>query len=124
VPVAALLRHDRIPEDPHWLALHRLVRQRAELHAAGRHHGHLAVLEDHDVARVTEDRRDIRGDEHLALAEPDHYATGAVLARHQPIRRRGRHHADGVGAAHLVQRALHRPLQPPGALQMVLDEVR
>ena len=32
---------------------------------------HLLVAEEDDVARVAEDRRDVRGDEELAVAEAD-----------------------------------------------------
>ena len=81
VAVAALLRHDRDPTGSacgsRWTGSPSRVR---DLHAVRGHHRHLAVLEDHHVARVGEDRRDVGGDEHLALAESDDHAARAVLA--------------------------------------------
>ena len=65
VLVAALLRRDRIPHH----ALRRL-RDRApgvvgELDARARDDRHLLVAEEHDIARVAQDRRDVGGDEEL-----------------------------------------------------------
>ena len=54
------------------LTLHRLPRRIEEPHAVGPQDGDLSVLEEDHVARVREDRRDVRGDEVLAFAEPDH----------------------------------------------------
>src|SRR5213593_430312 len=87
VPVATLLGHDRIPHDSDRLALHRLIVERREHHAAGRDDGHLTVLEDHDVARVAQDRRDIGGDEHLALAEAHDHSPRAVLGGDETVGR-------------------------------------
>ena len=124
VPVAALLGHDRIPEDPHRLALHGLVVDRAQLDGARGDHRDLVVLQDHDVAGVGQDGRDVGGDEHLAAAEADHHAAGAVLGGDQPIGRRGGHHADRVRAAELAERALDRAIEPDAVLDVVLDQVR
>ena len=58
-----------------------------DLDAVPGHHRHVLVLEDDDVARVREQRRNVGGEEGLPLPEPDHHAAGAVLGRDQPVRR-------------------------------------
>src|SRR2546422_7797647 len=42
---------------------------RSQLHAVRGDHCHVVVLEDHDVACVREDGRDVGGDEHLRSEE-------------------------------------------------------
>ena len=71
VLVPGLLGHDRVPRDALRLARHRLPCRVEEPHAVGPQDGDLSVLEEDHVARVREDRRDVRGDEVLAVAESD-----------------------------------------------------
>ena len=112
VAVAALLRQDRVPEDPDRRPLDRRAVELGDLDAMTRDHGDVLVLQHHDVAGVGEDGRDVGGDEGLALAQPDHDAAGAVLGRDQSVGRVPRQHDDGVGAAQLAERAPHRLVQP------------
>ncbi len=121
--VAALLGHDRIPQDPHGLPLHGLAVDRGDLDPVRGDDGHVVVLEDDHVPRVREDGWNVRGHEHLTAPETDHHAPGPMLGRHQPIRGGRGDHPDGVRAPHLGQRVLHRRLEPTGGLQMVLDQV-
>src|SRR5438552_1539069 len=123
VPVATLLGHDRIPHDSDRLALHRLIVERREHHAAGRDDGHPTVLEDHDVARLAQDRRDIGGDEHLALAEAHDHAPRAVLGGDETVGRSLGDDAHRVRALELGQRGLHRPLEAWRRLEVMLDQV-
>ena len=71
VLVAGLLRHDRVPEHALRDFGNRPIEEVGELHARPRDHGHFLVAEEDDVACVAEDRGDVRGDEELAVAEPD-----------------------------------------------------
>ncbi len=123
VPIAALLRHDRVPEDLDRVALDGLALERRELDAARRHHRHLVVLEDHDVARVREDRRDVGGDEHLAAAEPDDHAPRSLLRGDEPVRRRRGDDDDRVRAPDLGESRLHRPVEAAARPEVVLDQV-
>ncbi len=123
MPVPALFGHDRIPQDPHGLTLDRLAVERGQLDALRGHHRDLAVLEDDDVARVGQDRGDVGCEEHLAAPEADDDAARAVLAGDEPVGRGARDDADGVGAPALGERLLHRVIEPPELLQVMLDQV-
>jgi hypothetical protein len=123
VPVAALLGHDRIPEDADGLALDRLAVERRELDAVRGDDRHLAVLEDDHVTRVGQDRRDVGRDEHLAAPEAHDDAPGAVLGRDEPVGRGRRDHADGVRAGDLGERRLHGCVEATVARQVMLDEM-
>ena len=72
-----------------------------------RQHGHLAVLENVHVARMLENRRDVRRDEELALADADD-ERARVAHRHELIRLVLRQHAERERAAHPLHRPLHR----------------
>ena len=69
--VARLLGHDRIPEDALRRLGNRAAEEVGELDAGPRDDGHLLVAEEHDVARMHQDRGDVRGDEEFPVAEPD-----------------------------------------------------
>ena len=122
VLVAGLLRHDRIPQH----ALGRLGdRPSAKIGEHGAGPGddrHLLVVQEDDVARVAEDRRDVRGDEELAVAEADDdrrtVSDGDDLAR---IVRRDEHEREEP--AQELQRPPDAVLQPV-VPHLALDEVR
>ena len=86
MPVATLLGHDRIPQDPHRRAPDGLALERRQLHRVGGDDRHLVVLEDDHVTGAGEDRGDIGGDEHLALPEPHHDGASTLLCDDQPVR--------------------------------------
>ena len=81
--------------------------ERRGFEAVGAHDGDLAVVEMHDALRVTHQRRRIRGDEHLALADAEH--DRAAVARDDdrfgPLRVE---HREAVRAGHEPQRGAHR----------------
>ena len=124
VPVATLLGHDRIPQDLDRLALHGIAVDRRELDALRGDHGHVVVLEDDDVARVRQDRRNVRSDEHLTASQAHHHAAGALLGGDEAVGGRAAHHADRVRARDLVQRGAHGRFEPARLFQMVLDQMR
>ena len=88
----------------------------------GRHHRHLAVVEEHDVAGVREDRRDVGGDEVLALAEADDQRR-AVPRGDERARVVGRQQHDREQPAQLRERAPHGRLEPVAA-HLALHQVR
>ena len=49
-----------------------------DLDAGLAHLGDLALLEEHHLARVRQDRRHVGGDEVLAVAEPEHQRRGVL----------------------------------------------
>ena len=83
---------------------------------------HLLVAEEHDVARVAEDRRDVRRDEELAVAEADHDRR-AVADGDDLLRIVGRDQHQREQAAHQQQRPPHGVLEAV-VLHLALDEVR
>ena len=87
-----------------------------------RDHRHLLVAEEHDVAGVAEDRRDVRGDEELAVAEADDDRR-AVADGHDLVGIVGRDQHQPEQPAHVEQRPAHRILEPV-VLHLALDEVR
>ena len=72
VLVAGLLRHDRIPQHALGGFGHRTAEEVGKRHAAAGDDRHLFIAQEHDVAGVVEDRRDVGRDEELAVAETDH----------------------------------------------------
>ena len=71
VLVAGLLGHDRIPEHALRRLGDRAAEKIGELDAGARDDRHFLVAEEHDVARVAEDGRDVGRHEELAVAETD-----------------------------------------------------
>ena len=114
VPVAALLGHDRIPQDADGLPVHGVAIDGGDVHPVGGDHRHVAVLEDHHVARMRENGGDVGGHEHLPAPQSHHHAPRPLLGCHQPVRSRRGDDADGVGALHLRQRPPHRGVEPSG----------
>ena len=89
--------------------------------ALGGHVGDVSLVEDDDVLGVLQDGRHVAGEEALAVAEPDderHVHPGAD----DPVGMVGVHDADGVRAAHLVERDAHGLDEVAAVLR--LDEVR
>src|SRR5262249_39578392 len=71
VLVAALFRHDGIPGDVVWLALDRLAVVIHDTDAGLREGGDVSVIEEKDVARGFEQRRNVAGDEEFVFAKSD-----------------------------------------------------
>jgi hypothetical protein len=122
VLVPGLLGHDRIPGHPRALLRHRAPRVIGELDPAARDDGHLLIAEEHDVARVRKNGRNIGGNEELALTEADDDRR-PVAYRHDlvGIVRRDQHEREQ--SAHVEQRTPDRVLEPV-VLHLALDEVR
>src|SRR5574341_958434 len=89
-------------------------------------HGHyLAALQKGHLARMLDDRRQVRGQEHLALPYPDcDPARIPDPAGHQPIRFAGGEGDDGVRPAQQVERLPRRFFQAVTRVQKLLDEMR
>ena len=122
VLVAGLLGHDRIPQH----ALRRLgdrpPEEVGEGHARARDDRHLLVAEEHDIARVAEDRGNVGGDEELPVAEADDDRR-AVADRDDLLGIVSRNEHQREQAAHQQQRPAHRVLEAV-VLHLALDEVR
>src|ERR1044071_3672071 len=69
---AALLRHDRIPRDALNRRLHGVSFEVCHAHGISIDECDLAVAEKEDVARVLQNRWNVRRDEEFAIAESDH----------------------------------------------------
>ena len=93
-----------------------------ELDARRRDDRHLLVAEEHDVARVAQDRRNVRGDEELAVAESDDDRR-AVAHGDDLVGIVGRDQHQREQAAHVQQRPPHRILEPV-VFHLALDQVR
>ena len=122
VLVAGLLRHDRIPQHALRRLGDRAAEEIGERDAGARDDRHLLVAEEHDVAGVAEDRRDVGRDEELAVAEADDDRR-AVADGDDLFRIVGRDQHQREQAAHQQQRPPHRVLEPV-VLHLALDEVR
>jgi hypothetical protein len=114
-------RPTRVPGDLLHLALDRFAVEGGQRVAVAAD-DHLAFLQHDDLAGVLQHRRDVGGDEHLALADPDDQRRGAVAREDQPVGRLRRDDAQRERAAHLRQRAPQRGDEV--ALVVRLDEVR
>ena len=124
VAVPALLGHDRVPRDVRHRPLHRPAGERLEPDALPGHDGHLAVLENQDVAGVRQDGGHVRRHVVLAVAEPDHHAAGAGLRRDEGAGLPVREHADRVRATDLLEREAHRLGKTARLGPVLLDQVR
>ena len=85
----------------------RPIVERAGLVAAGVDHGDLAVVEIDDLLGVAHQRRDVGGDEHLALADADHHRA-AVARRDDAVGLARVEHRDAVRPVDRHQRLAHR----------------
>ena len=122
VLVAALLRRDRVPQ--HALAglRHLPARIVGEHDARPGDHRHLLVAEEHHVARVRQDGRNIGSHEELVVAQANHDRR-AVADRHDLLGVVQRYQHQREHPAHHLERA------PDGAFQAVaahlaFDQVR
>src|SRR5215213_210630 len=68
---AALLRHDRIPRDPLDRRLHGVAFEISDAHGVLVDDCDFTVAEEEDVARVLENRRNVRGNKKLAVTKTD-----------------------------------------------------
>lgn len=75
--------------------------------------GHLAVAEGDDLAGVGDQRGDVRGDEHLLLADAEHHG-GAVAGDDDAVGEVGVHDGDAVGAVDDLERLADLLLQGVG----------
>ena len=85
--VAALFRHDRVPQNVRDLALDRFAVEIGQVHAVGRQNRHIAIGKEEHVPRVAENRGHVGGDEVLAIAQADH-GRRARAGRHDLVRLR------------------------------------
>ena len=108
--VPTLLRRDRIPQHSLGRLGDRTSVEVGEVDTGARDDRHLLVTEEDDVARVTEDGRDIRGDEELVLAQADDDRR-AVSNRHDLLGVLDGHEHKGEHAAHQFQGAANRVLE-------------
>ena len=100
---------DRIPGDFVDLRLDRRAVERLHADARRRDRRHLAAFEEDHPPGLFEDRRDVRGDELLALAQADGDAARVADAhRHQSIRLALAHDDDGVRALQTADRPPRR----------------
>ena len=122
VLVAGLLRRDRIPGDAGRLAFDGLAVERHERHPVRRHDRHFAVVEEHDIAGVAQDRRHVRGDKVFAVANADDnrraVADGDELFR--IVGREQHEREEPADAFHRTQHRLFEAVVPP----FLLDEMR
>ena len=88
----------------------------------GGEHGHFAIVEEHDVAGVAEDRRHVRRDEIFAVADADDDRR-AVADGDELFGIVGRHQHQREQPAHALHRAQHRVLEAV-VLPFLLDQVR
>ena len=109
---AALLDFPQVPLDFLHRLVHRHLADGRRVEPLGREHGHLAVVEVHDLAGVAHDRGDVRGQEVFAVCDAHHERAALARAHHRAWLLRA-HHSDPVRAFHAVQpeqRREHRHL--------------
>src|ERR1043166_5957270 len=123
MPVAFLLGHHGVPHDLLRRAVDRLVLLVEELDGLLIGDGVLAVLQIDDVARVGEERRNIRRDDVLVLAEADDQRRAVLRGDDRPRLAAVAHHQRLV-SFELLERLLHRVGELRPILQVLFDEVR
>ena len=121
VGVPALLGGLRVPVDAHRRARDAPPAEAADRRRLARQHRHLAVLDHEHVAGVRQERGDIRGQQRLALSDPDDQRADAAHG-HDPARFVRAHHHERVRAPGPGHGLLHRGGQI--AAVRVLDQVR
>ena len=122
VLVAGLLRHDRVPQHPLRRLRDRAAEKIGELHTGLRDDCHLFVAEEHDIAGVAEDGRNVRCDEELAVAKA-HDDRRAVAHGDDLFRIVGRDQHEREQPAHQQQGSPDSVLEPI-VLHLALDQVR
>ena len=96
--------------------------QRAHGDAVGCQHGELPVVEDEDLPRLPQERRDVRGDERLVAAEARYERRASAPEHDQGVRSISRDTGDCEGALEVSGRAQDCRNEPVALV--VLDEVR
>ena len=122
VLVAGLLGHDRIPQDALRRFGDRPAEEIGERHARGGDDRHLLVAEEDDVARVAQNRGNVRRDEEFAVAQadddrrpvPDGDDFFGIVGRDEHQREQ---------AAHQQERPAHGVLEAV-VFHLALDQVR
>ena len=122
VLVAGLLRHDRIPQHALRGGRDRTAEEVGEAHAGARDDRHLFVAEEHHVARVAQDGRDVGRHEELAVAET-HDDRRTVADRDDLLGVVGRDQHQREEPPHQHERAPHGVLEPV-VLHLAFNEVR
>src|ERR1017187_6534396 len=119
--VAALFRHDGVPQNVGDLAVHRVAVEIAQPDAARGEYGHIAVGQEKHVAGVVENGGDVGSDEVLVVPDADHHRRPGAR----------RHDLVGIGARDRGQREhagnlLHGPAHGflEVAREVSLDQVR
>ena len=121
---AGLLGHHRIPRHALRRFRARIAGEIAERDALPRDHRHLLIVQEHDVARVAEDRGDVRGDEVFVLANADDDRR-AVARRHQLLRVVGGHQHEREEPADALQADARRLFERARAVaERVRHQVR
>ena len=100
---AALFRHDGIPGDVLHLPRTGCRRNRVSCTPSGVTHGHVAVGQKENVARVMQNRRHVRGDEVFVIAQADHRRR-TVARRHNLVGIVGGNHRQREYARELLDR--------------------
>jgi hypothetical protein len=112
VAVLALLRSHRVPVDGDQFLVHRRAGQVGEGRTVRSEHRHLPALQKSHAAGVAQDRRDVAGDEHLAVAVADGDAAGVAQPRGDQLARVvAAEHDDGARPVQFRERLAHRRLQ-------------
>src|SRR5207247_9672405 len=70
---AALFGHDGVPRDPLNRRLNRIPVEIRDAHGVFCEDRDLAIAQEKDVARVLQNRRNIRSDKKLAVSETNHH---------------------------------------------------
>ena len=91
------------------------------MHALARQNGHVAVGQEEHVARVTQNRRHIGGDEVFAVAQTHHYRRPGARS-HDLVRVLAGDHAQREHAGQLPHRVAHGVFQIP--IEVLLDQMR
>ena len=122
VRIAVLLGRRGVPGDRRRRLADGVAVEPDDPHALVRQHGHLAVVEDEDVARVCEDRRDVGGEEEPVRADGDDQRRAAVFHAQEGPRRLRADDAERVGAVESGRRTTRRAFEP--LVRVPLDQMR
>jgi hypothetical protein len=95
VTVTALLHLDRVPGDVLGGAQDLATREIRDAHARRRHAGQLAVVQEGEIPRVGQERRDVGGHEALVLTQTDDQGRSHPCG-HQAIRLGAMEEDEGV----------------------------
>ena len=117
---AAFFYLDWIPGDVLFLRLDVLAGKVRNPHAVSGHHRNFAVAEEKNIARVFQNRRDIRSHKVLALAEADHHRRALTRGNNRVGRVRGKHRKR-ENAAELRHGLTDGVLKISAGLQMLFD---